>query len=193
MKHLTIFAVFGSVLLFLPALAQEIQPNTEFHARLLTPLSTEINRKGDKITAQIVTPAAFAGSMMEGEVKDSKSGAKLKGSSVLSFTFKTVHVQDRVMAVESELKSFVNSKGQANVDEEGRVVMKKNNLGKVAVATGLGALIGGIAGGAKGAGIGAGVGGAASLILVQMTVKAPNIAFAAGTQFILNVSPGRGN
>ena len=67
--------------------AQTIADNTEFHIKLLAPLSTETNRKGDKITAQIVNPEAFAGGMMEGEVKESKSGGKVSGKSVLNFTF----------------------------------------------------------------------------------------------------------
>ena len=41
------------------------------------------------------------------------------------------------------------------MDEEGRVIEKKNNLGKAAVATGAGALIGAAIGGGKGAAIGA--------------------------------------
>jgi hypothetical protein len=56
------------------------------------------------------------------------------------------------------------------------------------VATGIGALLGAITGGAKGAAIGAGVGGAASLVLVQMAAKAPDISFAPGSEFILSVS-----
>ena len=130
-------------------LAQTIPPDSEFQVKLLAPLSTETNRKGDKITAQILAPDQFAGAMMEGEVKESKSGGKIKGKSVLNFTFQTLHHAEQQIAIESQVKSFTNSKGQQNVDEEGRVIEKKNQLGKAAVGTGLGALIGGIAGGAK--------------------------------------------
>ena len=180
------------LLAMLPLGAQEIKPNTEFRVKLLAPLSTETNQKGDKITAQVMSPAEFAGAMMEGEVKESKSGAKLKGSSVLYFNFLSVQPKSgAAVLVSSDVKSFTNSQGKANVDEEGRVIEKKNNLGKVAAATGAGALIGALVGGGKGAAIGAGVGGAASLILVQMAVKAPNITFAPGTEFVLSVSPRR--
>ena len=183
----------GSLAIAAMCSAQEIKKDTEFRVKLLAPLSTETNKKGDKFTAQVLSPEEFAGAMMEGEVKEAKSGAKLKGTSVLNFSFDKLHTQDadgnqKTTEVRSEVKSFVNSQGKANVDEEGRVIEKKNNLGKVAVATGAGALLGGILGGGKGAAIGAGVGGAASLILIQMTVKAPNITFAAGSEFLLAVS-----
>ena len=39
---------------------------------------------------------------------------------------------DKTIPVSSEVKGMVNSKGKANVDEEGRVVEKKNSLGKLA-------------------------------------------------------------
>jgi hypothetical protein len=191
MKTIVLLAAIGSLSAALPAYAQEIKPNTEFRIKLLAPVSTETNKKGDKITAQITSPAEFAGAMMEGEIKESKSGAKLKGTSVLTFAYSTIVKQDQKTAVKSDVKSFVNSKGKANVDEEGRIIEKKNNLGKVAAGTGAGALIGALAGGGKGAAIGAGIGGAASLILVQMAAKAPNISFAPGSEFILSVSPQR--
>jgi hypothetical protein len=188
-----LLALAGGLVIATISPAQEIKANTEFRVKLLAPLSTETNKKGDKFTAQVLSPQEFANAMMEGEVKDSKSGAKLKGTSVLYFSFETLHTQDadgseKTRPVSTDVKSFVNSQGKANVDEEGRVIAKKNNLGKVAVATGAGAVIGGILGGGKGAAIGAGVGGAASLILIQMTVKAPNITFAAGSEFLLSVS-----
>jgi hypothetical protein len=188
MKFFLSSAVLGLAAVSL-AWSQEIKPNSEFKIKLLAPVSTETNQKGDKITAQVTSPAEFAGAMMEGEVKESKSGAKLKGTSVLTFSFSKIVNKEQTIPVSSDVKGFVNSQGKANVDEEGRVIEKKNNLGKVAVATGAGALIGALAGGGKGAAIGAGIGGAASLILVQMAAKAPNITFAPGSEFILSVSP----
>ena len=160
--------------------------------KLLGPLSTETNQKGDKITAQVVAPAQYAGAIMEGEVKESKSGNKFKGKSTLLFTFQTlVPKAGSPMPVSSDVKGFTNSKGQQNVDEEGSVVEKKNNLGKVAAISGAGALIGALAGGGKGAAIGAGVGAGAALILVQFGAKAPNIRFDPGSEILLGVGPRR--
>lgn len=171
---------------------QTINPHTEFKVKLLAPLSTDTNKKGDKVTAQVVAPAQYAGATMEGEVKESKSGGKVKGTSVLTLGFSALFPkQGNKIDVSADVKSFVNSKGKAGVDEEGRVVEKKNQLGKVAVATGAGALIGAIAGGGKGAAIGAGVGAGASLIFVQMATKGPNVTFAPGSELILDVSERR--
>jgi len=175
-----------------PAPAQQIADNTEFRVKLLAPLSTETNRKGDKITAQILAPDQFAGAMMEGEVKESKSGGKVNGRSVLNFTYQSIVVKDgATIPISSEVKGFVNSKGKANVDEEGRVVEKKNSAGKLAGAAGAGALIGGIAGGAKGAAIGAGVGAAVGLIVILVAVKGANVTFAPGSEITLSVRERR--
>ena len=186
-------AIILSALLVMGASGQgPINPHTEFRVKLLAPLSTETNKKGDKITAQVVSPAAYAGSTMEGEVKESKGGGKVKGTSVLTVGFSALYPkQGNKVDVSADVKSFVNSKGKAGVDEEGRIVEKKNQLGKVAVATGAGALIGAIAGGGKGAAIGAGVGAGASLIFVQMATKGPNVSFAPGSEIILDVSERR--
>ncbi len=175
-----------------PAPAQQIADGTEFRVKLLAPLSTETNRKGDKITAQILAPEQFAGGSMEGEVKESKSGGKVSGRSVLNFTFQTVVTKDgNSIPVKAEVKSLVNSKGKANVDEEGRVVEKKSNVGKMAAVTGAGALIGAIAGGGRGAAIGAGAGAAASLIMIQVAAKGANVTFAPGSEVILSVRERR--
>lgn len=169
----------------------KIEKDTEFRVRLLAPLSTRTNQKGDKITAQVVAPEAFSGWMMEGEVRESKSGKKISGTSVLNFTFHTLVQGEQKIPVNAHIKSFYNSKGQADVDEEGRVIQKKSNVGKAAIATGAGALIGGILGGAKGAAIGAGVGGAASLLLIQVAAKGAEVEFGAGSEVLLSVQERR--
>ncbi|MCX6625398.1 MAG: hypothetical protein NTY38_30935 [Acidobacteria bacterium] len=173
--------------LFIPAGAQTIPQDTEFRVKLTAALSTKTNRKGDKISAIVVSPQQFAGGIMEGEVKESKSGNKINGKSVLNFSFSSLSHAGQTTRINANIKSFRNSKGQEGVDEEGRVVEKKSNTGKLAAATGAGALIGALAGGAKGAAIGAGVGAAASLILIQVAVKGPEIAFAPGSEVLLSV------
>lgn len=170
----------------------EIAKDTEITVRLTAPVSTETNQKGDRITAMVVAPDAFRGAVMEGEIRESKSGNKFKGKSTLLFAFQTLVLKDGTqIPVSSDVKSFTNSKGQQNTDEEGFLVEKKNNLGKMAVASGIGALIGGLAAGGKGAAIGAGVGAGAALILVQFGAKAPNIRLDPGSEIVLSVNPRR--
>lgn len=171
--------------------AQPIAKDTEFRVKLTAPLSTETNKKGDKITAMILQPAEFAGAIMEGEIKESKSGGKISGKSILNFTFQTIVKNDATIPVNSEVKSCYNSKGQANVDEEGRIIEKKSNVGKLAAVSGAGALIGALAGGAKGAAIGAGAGAAAALVLIQVGAKGANIQFDSGSELVLSVRERR--
>lgn len=172
--------------------ARDIAKDQEFRVKLTAPISTETNRKGDKISAMVVAPEEFQGAVMEGEIKESKSGNKFKGKSTLLFTFHTLTPRkEEPIAVSTDVKSFVNSQGKANVDEEGFVVEKKNNLGKVAIGSGAGALLGAMLGGGKGAAIGAGIGAGASLIVVQFGSKAPNIRFDPGSEIVLSVNPRR--
>ncbi len=181
-------ALAGAWLLWTPGVrAADLSQDTAFRVKLLSPISTETNKKGDRINAQVLSPAEFQGAILEGEVKESKSGAKLKGTSVLNFTFDTLNHQSQAIPVRSTITSMVNSKGKENVDEEGRVIRKKNNLGKAAAATAGGALLGAIIGGGKGAAIGAGVGAAASIALIQFGTRGPNITFAEGSEFRLMV------
>jgi hypothetical protein len=173
------------------ARAQTIPQETEFHVKLLAPLSTETNKKGDKVSAQVVSPDQFNGDTVEGVVKESKGSGKIKGKSVLNFTFQTLNHGGNAVPIESQVKSVVNSKGKADVDEEGRSVQKKNNLGKMAAATAGGALLGAIIGGGKGAAIGAGVGAAASIVFIEVATTGAQISFAPGSEFILAVKEGR--
>jgi hypothetical protein len=165
-----------------PAVNQE----TEFRVRLLSPISTETSHKGDKITAQVISPDSHSACYMEGQVRESKGG---KSKSVLSFyfdTFENMNHSEKIH-IASQIKSLANSQGKKDVDDEGNVVKKTNNLRKAALATGAGAVIGALAGGGKGAAIGAGVGAAAALVFIEVGVQAPKVRFAEGSEFVMSV------
>ena len=170
-----------------PVSAQSIAKDTEFRVRLLSPVDTDTSRKGDRITAQVTAPPEFAGDIMEGQVRESKSGHKIKGSSVLNLSFDSIEHGGSVRNVRASVVSLANSQGKQNVDEEGRIITKKNNIGKAAAVAGVGALIGGIAGGARGAAIGGAAGAAAALIFIEVGVEGPRVSFAAGSEFVLSV------
>src|ERR1019366_3157023 len=89
--------------------------------------------------------------------------------------------------ISTEIRAFRNSKGQAEVDEEGRVIRRGGgNTGKVAAGTAAGGLIGGIAGGWKGAAIGTGVGAAASIAVIEIAADSPEIRFDPGSVITLS-------
>lgn len=191
MKAHLILLAFVIALLNVRVVAQEaekpvIAAETEFRVKLLSPISTETSRKGDKITAQVLTPNQFANYFMEGKVREAKGG---KSKSVLAFYFDTLETPDHngKTHIQSSIKSMANSQGKENVDEEGNVVKKTNNLAKAAVATGAGALVGGLLGGGRGAAIGAGVGAAAALVFIEVGVQAPKVRFASGSEFVMSV------
>jgi hypothetical protein len=136
-------AIVGLALL-LPgaALAQEMEMKVE----LMGPLGTKTSHKGDRVFARVAEPVSLKGDSVEGTVKEVHSGGKLHGNSVLNFSFETLQHGGQPVEISTEIRAFRNSKGQAEVDEEGRVIRRGGgNLGKAAVATGAGALIGGLA------------------------------------------------
>ncbi len=168
--------------------AQEI----ELQAQLSAPLGTDTNRKGDLISAVVLNPAAFQGDVLEGRITDSQSGAKIRGRAVLSFTFETLRHGGQPVPISAQVKSVTNSKGQVDVDEEGRVIRKTSNVGKAVGGTAVGGLIGGLAGGVRGAAIGAGVGAAASIVLIQVAADGPSVRFAAGSTVVVSAKSRSG-
>jgi hypothetical protein len=187
MRSIALPIALLSAVMALPAKEKVIPKDTEFHVKLLSPVDTLTSKKGDKLTAQVTAPSEFTGDVMEGIVRESKGGKKLKGKAVLSIGFEVLnHAEERV-PVQAAVKSLVNSHGKENVDEEGQVIRKKNQLAKAAAGAGVGALIGGMAAGGAGAAIGALAGGAAMVVLVQMGTDGARISFAPGSEFILSV------
>ncbi len=189
LRMLPMAFVLLAVCALLPA--QTIPAETDFQVKLLTPVNSQSNKAGDALNAQVVSPAAFAGDIMEGKIQASKKGSKIKGQSVLSFSFDRLNHAGAVIPVQASVKEVVNSQGKRNVDEEGRIITRKNSIGKAALGAGVGALIGAVAGGAKGAAIGAGAGAVAALVLIELGSTGPVVSFAPGSQFILSVKERR--
>lgn len=173
------------------AAAPGFSAETAFRARLLSPISTESSKKGDKFTAQVIAPPEYAGDILDGLIRESKGGAKVKGKAILNFTFTAIHHGGKTMPIQAAVTSVINSKGKQDVDEEGRVIHRKNSLGKAAAGAGVGALIGGLAGGARGAAMGAGIGAAAALVLIEVGTEGAQVSFAPGTEFALSVKNSR--
>jgi OOP family OmpA-OmpF porin len=181
-------------LTFLLAASLQAQP-IQIQLELLNQIGTDTSRKGDLISGRVLTPANLQGDIIEGKITESKSGAKLGGQSAFSFAFDTLrHAGGAPIPISTQFKSVANSKGKANVDEEGRIVKRATgNVAKAAGGTGVGALIGGIAGGGKGAAIGAAVGAGASILLIQIAADGPNIRFSPGSRFIIEASARDGS
>lgn len=160
---------------------------------LMGPLGTKTSRKGDRVFARVRQPDALKGDTVEGTVKEVRSGGKFHGQSVLNFSFETLQHGGQPIAIGTEIRAFRNSKGQAEVDEEGRIIRRGGgNTGKALGGTAAGGLIGGLAGGLKGAAIGAGVGAAASIAVIEIASDSPEIRFDPGSEITLSAKSRNG-
>ncbi len=157
----------------------------EIQVELMGPLSAQSSHKDDRLFARVVAPQSLAGDTMEGKVTGARAGGKFHGQSVLNFTFDTLQHRGESIPVSCQVTAVTNSKGRQNVDEEGRIVRKTNNVAKAAVVTGVGGLLGGIIGGGKGAAIGAASGAAAAIILIQVATEGPDIRLDPGSRVTL--------
>jgi OOP family OmpA-OmpF porin len=169
------------------AQAQEM----EFQVELMNRVGTETSRKGDLVSARVISPASFKGSIMEGKISESISGAKSRGESILDVDLDMLRYDNAVTPVNSRIKSVGNSKGQANVDEDGRILGRSSgNTNRSSDISGLGRAIGGVGGG-RTSQIGAAVDATASAVL-RMSSDAPNLRFDAGSKFVLTASSRSG-
>jgi OmpA-OmpF porin, OOP family len=175
-----------AILLSVFAQAQE----TEFRVELMNRISTDASRKGDLVSVRITSPAAFQGSVMEGKIVQSVSGAKSNGESVLDIDFDILRHQGSVTPINSRIKSVANSRGQVNVDEEGRIIGRAGSSSQAPKNPGLGRAIGGLAGG-RTANIGASVDNAVGS-LFRVSSNAPNLRFEPGAKFTMTASSRSG-
>ena len=141
-----------------PAPSVTLQAGMTLPVRLGESLSSEHNQAGDTFTATLDAPLAAGGfviaekgARVEGRVVEAQKSARAKGKATLVL----------------ELTKLSTSDGQ-HVDiktetlrKQGESMATGDQVGVVAAAAGIGAIIGALAGGGKGAAIGAGAGGAA--------------------------------
>src|ERR1017187_6173827 len=100
---------------------------------LAAPLGTDVSHKGDAISAQVISPSALQGDTLLGKINDSRAGNKFTGTAVLSFSFDTLRHGNQTVPISAQVESVINSKGQQDVDDEGRVIRRNNsNLEKAA-------------------------------------------------------------
>ncbi|MGC9944753.1 MAG: hypothetical protein ABSF64_00015 [Bryobacteraceae bacterium] len=118
------FGVCLCAALFLPrAAAQtfaEAPPSVApWRVRLLAPLTTKFNRKGDMVSARVVEPAAYQGSVLEGVIREIKAGGAAGKESTIQFEFHTLHAPSEDLAVTATLVGAANSRGEGGMDETG--------------------------------------------------------------------------
>src|SRR4051812_6097554 len=97
-------AVAMSLGLALCLSAAALAQNIELQVELLGPLGTQSSHKGDRVFARVVSPAALAGDTVEGKVTEVRSGNKLRGQSVLNFSFDTLQHGAVTAPISAEVK-----------------------------------------------------------------------------------------
>ena len=173
-----------------------IPRNTFLSLELLTPVSTDVSQRGDRLQAKVFEPAQYAGYIVEGRVAEVKRPGKVKGVAQLQLSFDQIRSPDnRTAALHADLIEVSPIGGNdPQVDAEGGVKGQdstKDDAAKVGAASGIGAIIGAIAGGGKGAAIGAIIGGGAGTAGV-MTQRGKDIRLEHGQHLKIRTSTDTG-
>jgi len=141
-----------------PAPSVTLQAGTMLPVRLGESLSSEHNQAGDTFTGTLDAPLSAGGFVI------AERGARVEGRVIEAQKSGRVNGQARLAL---ELTNLNTSDGQhvaimtAILRKQATTMAAGDQVGIVAAAAGIGAVIGAIAGGGKGAAIGAGAGGAA--------------------------------
>ena len=142
--------------------APAIPVGTEIKVRLNNEINTKESKDGDKFSATVLTPTAYADATVQGHVAKIDQSGKLKGRTSLVLSFDTVNFKNGTSrTIAAQVVKVYGEDSAKQVDEEGNVqsgsktstTVKRTGGGAAA-----GAVIGAIAGGGKGAAIGAAIG-----------------------------------
>ena len=169
-----------------------IPRNTILALELLTPISTDISQRGDRLQARVIEPAQYAGYIVEGRVAQIKRPGKVKGVAELQLAFDQIRSTDnRTATLHAELIEVIPMSGEnTEIDSEGGVKGRdstKDDAAKVGAASGIGAIIGLIAAAGKGAAIGAIIGGGVGTAGV-MTQRGKDIRLERGQHLKIRTS-----
>ena len=178
MKILTPIFWRGSACIWLPLVlfgalrAQDTKTTlpigAKWRVRLLSPLRTDFNRKGDMVSARVLEPSAFQGVILEGIIRDVKSGGNSARVASIQFDFVTLHANNKALPVSAVLLEALNSRREPGVDEDGSV-LESVGTGKVPKLSGVFAR-----GGSR---------------TVRLTSKSDHLSLASGSEFVLQLSP----
>ena len=92
---------------------------TNIEARLLAPISTSLNRKGDMVSVRIVEPSSLRDAILEGEIREIRMGASSNQGAHVLFEFHTLHFHGAESSVSASVVRIANSRSQSGSDEDG--------------------------------------------------------------------------
>jgi hypothetical protein len=167
-----------------------VPPDTKLSLQLLSPISTATNKKGDKFSCKVLTPAEFADAIAEGHIRNLKHSGKADKESKIDLAFEKITLPDGRSADFSatviEVFDVVAAGDQGRADNEGTVHSKsktvKTSVKRAAAGALIGGLIGAVVAGGQGAAIGAAI-GASIGVTTTLAMKGADLEFKEGTQF----------
>jgi hypothetical protein len=143
--------------------------------RLLAPLTTKLNRKGDIVSASILEPAKYQGGILEGDIRDLRAGSSSNKHSSIQFQFHTLHLAGADIPVMVGLVEISNSKKQADIDEDGSMLEAGGGTGLAGLAAAV----------TRRSHRGASDTGPISGGPFHLAAKASNLSFAPGSELAL--------
>ena len=172
-----------------------IPANTKVSLQLLSPVSTATSKKGDKFNCKVLTPAEFAGAVVEGHVRSVKRSGKADKESKIDLAFDRVTLADgrtaNFSATVIEVFDVVDVKDQGRADNEGTIRNKstavKTSIKRAAAGALIGALVGGAIAGGQGAAVGAAIGASVG-VTTTLATKGPDLEFKTGTEFTVETN-----
>jgi hypothetical protein len=148
----------------------------EMRVRLLAPLNTKLNRKGDIVSASVLEPAKYRGAILEGDIGEVRPGGSSSNKhSYIQFQFHTLHASGAALPVAINLVEIINSKKQPDIDEDGSMLESEGRTGLASFRTTAG---GRIHRGTRDF-------GPVSEAPCRLSVKAANLSFAPGSELSL--------
>jgi len=174
---------------------QTIPPKTKLSLQLLSPISTATSQQGDKFTCKILTPAEYAGAVVEGHVRSVKRSGRADKESKIDLAFDRVTMLDGSTATFNatviEVFDVANAGDQGRADNEGTVRNRsktvKTSIKRAAAGALIGALVGGVVAGGQGAAVGAAI-GASIGVTTTLASKGADLEFTTGTQFTVETN-----
>ena len=172
-----------------PAAAQDTPMTVQFSS----PLASSSIHKGDEVTVQITSPAAFQGDTIVGRVTQAGSS---HGQATVQITFDSLRHAGVVVDIATSIQSISNSKGQAGVDEQGVALNASTVAGKAAShGSKWGSNLGGLIGGTSGEVVGDASDAASTKETppsIQIAAQAGNFQLGAGATLGLSVKANGG-
>lgn len=169
---------------------------TAVRMKLETPISTRINKAGDRFAGRVTEPVLLhgktvipVGAGLEGRVVRADEPRRIRGTPTIDLRPELVVMPDGQRMTLNAVVVDTSARPETEVNDEGKIKGKGRDgrdWKETGIATGAGAGVGALIGGGQGALIGAATGATASV--VYWLTKRKSATLPAGTEIIMELS-----